>query len=196
METITSVIVIVVLIAVGAGLVVLASWLRDDVRMIVFAKFLNPVLIIAGRDQILTDTRQKDVYGIIREFPGVTYSRLLTDVGLDNPTLVHHLSRLRRQGLVAMENDDGILSFYPAYVASPTPQASHLPPMTPIEKLILQNLRRLGPAARAEIGKTLQLTPLQMKEGVTKLKARGLLDYDGEGQWSYCWAVNNPPKLK
>ena len=121
--TLMTVLIILVILAVSGSLIFVAAWLRDDVRMTLFARILIPVFIIGGKDHMVLDQRKPDVYTFIREIPGVTYSRLLNDLQFDNATLVFHLTGLRREGLVAMQNDDGILSFFPAFIATPTPQA-------------------------------------------------------------------------
>ena len=194
--TLMAFLIILTIIFVSGVALFIAAWLRDDVRMMLFAKILIPVYIIAGKDHMVRDQRKPDVYTFIREIPGVTYSRLLTDLRFDNETLVFHLMRLQREGIISTMNDNGILSFAPGFVATPTPQAGHLPPMSPLERMILQNLRQLGPAARTEIQQTLSVTPFHLKQALVNLRLRGLIDYDGEGQWSYCWAIDNPPKVK
>ena len=196
METVTLVLIALVLMAIGSGALALAAWLRDDVRMILYSKVLIPVMILAGRYRMLTDTGQKKIYTMIRELPGVSYSRLLVELQLDDATLVHHLTRFLKEEIITVENEGGILRFSPAYVGGTDPGAGGGPPLTPLEKLILHNLRTLGPAARTEIQFTLKVPAYHVGQSLANLKQRGLIDCDGEGTGSYCWALVNPPKLK
>ena len=174
----------------------IAAYFNDDIRITLFSRFLNPLLIIAGKEYMVRDTREKEVYGTIREFPGVSYRRLLEELQMDNSTLVYHLSRLEREKLISLKNDEGVITCYTNYVTAKLSHAGGLPPMSPLEKHILETLRRLGPAARCEIENTLRLSQTQVREALRKLKDRGLVNYDGEGKWDYCWAVNSPPKFK
>ena len=195
-STIATFLTIFAIFVFSFAAIALAAYFNDDIRMTLFSKILNPLLIIAGKDYIIRDTREKEVYGIIREFPGVSYRRLLEELQMDNSILVYHLSRLQREKLISLKSDEGMVTCYTNYVTAKPSQTGNLPPMSPLEKHILETLRRLGPAARCEIENTLRLFQSPVKEALSKLKVRGLVNYDGEGKWDYCWAVNSPPKFK
>lgn len=194
--TATAIIIVLVIIVLAAIATAAAAFFREDFRMTLYSRFLNPILILAGKDHMVRSGMEREIYTLIRQYPGIGYGRLLRDLGIDDATLSFELSRLLRENLVSQSSERGILSFSPNYVTKERSDSRGLPPMSPLERNILENLRRLGPAARVEIETTLKIPPRSIHQALDLLKKRGLVGFDGEDKWSYCWPESNQPRLK
>ena len=194
--TATAIIIVLVIIVLAVIGTAAAAFFREDLRMILYSRFLNPILILAGKDYMVRSGTEKEIYTLIRQYPGIGYGSLLKDLGIDDATLSFQLSRLLRENLVSQVNENGRLSLVPNYVTRESSASLGLPPLSPLERSILENLRRLGPAARIEIGTTLKVPSHTVRHALDLLKKRGLVGFDGEDEWSYCWAESYQPRIK
>jgi len=175
------------------GIIGLAH-VREDVRVGLFSSLIIPFLIRLNRQQMYRDTRGVEVFQFINANPGVNYSRILNSLHITDMRLVNHLDGLLSEGMIKSGNEFGTMKYFPNKDYEHEKKLKSLPPMTLDEQVILESLRKLGPAARCEIENTLPVNPQGINYSIRMLKERELVDCDGEGRWAFCWAVDKPPK--
>ena len=181
-------------VTVGALAVAGLAYTREDTRYLLFALVVLPLYSKLGKDEIFKNNNRKEVFSFIQENPGSNYSRLLETLSMGNGTLVHHLSVLMREGMIKSKSSYGRKLFYADPNYTRDKKLRSLPPISRTEQIILESLQTLGPAARAEIEETLKIPIHSVNESIRLLKERELIGSDGDGKWSFCWALDGPKK--
>ncbi|MCD6382965.1 MAG: winged helix-turn-helix transcriptional regulator [Thermoplasmata archaeon] len=64
-------------------------------------------------DKILQNPNRKQIYNLIKENPGITYSDLRSHLSVKNGTLSHHLTKLQKAGLIVSKKLGIYRRFYP-----------------------------------------------------------------------------------
>lgn len=89
-----------------------AAWYTKPWRVLRYLPFLAPLYARIGREELLDHPARQEIHAAIQDSPGIHVSELSRSLGLPWGTLLHHVDKLERAGLVVSSAESGKRCFF------------------------------------------------------------------------------------
>lgn len=174
-------------VAVGAGTVAVAGAAavfgrRDAVRFAWAAALYTRLT----RSDTLGHAGRETIQRLVGQTPGICYSDLKRETGMNTGALVHHLRALERAGLVTSRREGAFRRFYA--VGSAPRTVTFVPVdagLTPMQARVVRLLRE-EPLTQSELAARLGLSQQGTSHHVKQLERAGRIEAQFDGRvWRY-----------
>ncbi len=145
---------------------------------------LSPLYSKTRTDALLDNFKRGQIYRLIVEHPGVHYSRILSELEINNGTAAFHLKKLEKDQFIISRTDGFRKRFYPSNKSVPS-----LP--SKFERIAVEI--RLHPGiTQKELSKELDIPPSTVNMYIKKMEAVGLVSTIKEGKTVQCYLNEDP----
>lgn len=175
----------------GAALALVAWVFASDARRFAIAAALYTRL---AKSEVLDHPGREALQQRIGAEPGISYSELRRQSGMNTGAIVHHLRALERAGLVASRKEGAYRRFYPvgaapapALAPPPAPAPAHVrvAVLTPMQQRVMDVLRE-APLTQGELAERLGLSQQGTSHHVKSLERAGHIEAEYDGRvWRY-----------
>lgn len=133
------------------------------------------------RGTLLDSPHRKEIYGFIKNHPGIHLRGIASGLGMELGTVRHHLDQLSRFGQIVKEQADGFCRYYPTGY-SPEERKMMNAVASPACRKIVEMLCTNQSLTRLEIGCRLEISAQAAGWHLSRLLRRGVISVKRTGR--------------
>jgi len=174
------------------GILLLAAFAlaTEHGKFAIFQFLFVPLYSRIKKDRVLDNFTRGMIYGFIMSNPGVHYNFIKQKLGLNNGSIVYHLTVLERQELIKSEKVGLYKRFYPR---CGTLSDSGIMELTDAQESLLELVRANPGLTQREIASRLGLSGRVVNYHVGLLQRSRLLTLEKVGKVTRCYATERMP---
>ena len=159
-------------------------------KFAIFQFLFVPLYSRIKKDRVLDNFTRGMIYGFIMSNPGVHYNFIKQKLGLNNGSIVYHLTVLERQELIKSEKVGLYKRFYPL---GGTLSENGVMELTDAQESLLEILRQSPGLTQREIALRMGLSGRVVNYHVGLLQRARLLTLEKVGKVTRCYATERMP---
>ena len=152
--------------------------------------FFVPLYSRIKKDAVLDNFTRGMIYGFIMSNPGVHYNYIKQKLGLNNGSIVYHLTVLERQELIKSEKVGLYKRFYPM---GQTLSETGIMELNETQQAMLDLVRGSPGLTQREISERLDLSTRVVNYHVGLLQRARLVTLEKDGKVTRCFATERMP---
>jgi predicted transcriptional regulator len=172
----------VAVIALIAGASV-AMILSTEYGKYTLYKMALPFYTRVKKEEVLNHEVRELVYDYVQSHPGEHFRAILTQLGLKNGTLIHHLQTLERQNFIKSERDGPFKRFYP----TGRNLTEDVLELNGIQKKIVDAVKTNPGITQKDLSMMLDTSPPTINYHVKALQLVRLLNLKRDGKTTRCY---------
>ncbi len=137
---------------------------------LVFCILILVIYTRLNKKIILENETRNTIFAYINQNPGVHYRKIKKKLGISDSTLTHHIRKLRETEMIKIQYEGNFKFFYPQWMNE------DLSPMTPIQKKILEVIRKKPGSTIQHLALELGKKPRTIRYHVNNIADKGLID--------------------
>lgn len=176
-------------VILGGGVsivVVLAIFLTESGKYVLFKLILVPMYTKLKKTDVLDHFVRGQIYGLVRMHPGAHYNLIKKKLDLKNGVLSYHLSTLEREGYVISEIDGIYKRFFPNHVKF---EADFPIFLSKVQERILDFIRVTPGSTQKEVAKGLRVSTSTVNDNIKVLTQNQLVQLKRDGKRTKCFVV-------
>jgi len=155
-----------------------------------FQFFFVPLYSRIRKDAVLDNFTRGMIYGFIMSHPGVHYNFIKQKLGLNNGSIVYHLTVLERQELIKSEKVGLYKRFYPM---GRTLSETGIMELNETQEAMVELIRGSPGLSQREISERMKLSTRVVNYHIGLLQRARLVVLEKEGKTSRCFATERMP---
>jgi len=167
-----------------------AAFATEHGKFALFQFLVVPLYSRIKKDRVLDNFTRGMIYGFIMSNPGVHYNYIKQKLGLNNSSIVYHLTVLERQELIKSEKVGLYKRFYPVNVSL---SETGLMELSEAQEKLLELVRQNPGLTQRDISERMGLSSRLVNYHVGLLQRSRLVTLEKVGKVTRCYATERMP---